>query len=434
MRDYVIIGSGMAGFGAVTYLNSIGIKPLVYEQRNYYGGHTASHTFPGGWTFDEGPHISFTKDKRIEKFLAKCVNGEFNEYPARVSNYWHGQWIKHPAQVHLHGLNPDLISNIISEIATLPSGSFENISTYEDWLFASFGETFSRNFPMKYTKKYHTTEAKNLSVDWIGNRIYRPSLKEVIKGALSHLVDDAHYITSFRYPKVGGFASYLKPMVDNCTLNLNHPVVKIKPKEKRIYFKNGSDQNYHKLISSMPLPELISIIEGVPNDIKRAAELLACSELVTVTLGVDRVDLMDAHWCYFYDEDIPFARLSTPHMQSGNNAPAGAGLLQAECYFSKKYKPFEVDINSCIEPVIEGLKSCGILKDYDKIIFKNAMYTRYANVIFDHDCASSVTLIHQYLDDLGINYCGRYGDWAYIWTDQSFISGENAAKKAFEAI
>ena len=27
-------------------------------------------------------------------------------------------------------------------------------------------------------------------------------------------------------------------------------------------------------------------------------------------------------------------------------------------------------------------------------------------------------------------YCGRYGDWGYMWTDESFISGERAAEKA----
>ena len=34
------------------------------------------------------------------------------------------------------------------------------------------------------------------------------------------------------------------------------------------------------------------------------------------------------------------------------------------------------------------------------------------------------------LDDLGIAYCGRYGDWGYMWTDESFISGERAAETA----
>ena len=38
--------------------------------------------------------------------------------------------------------------------------------------------------------------------------------------------------------------------------------------------------------------------------------------------------------------------------------------------------------------------------------------------------------MHGYLDEVGIGYCGRYGDWAYIWTDQAFVSGEKALERA----
>jgi len=41
---------------------------------------------------------------------------------------------------------------------------------------------------------------------------------------------------------------------------------------------------------------------------------------------------------------------------------------------------------------------------------------------------------HGYLDDIGIAYCGRYGDWGYLWTDESFKSGEAAADKALERL
>jgi hypothetical protein len=57
------------------------------------------------------------------------------------------------------------------------------------------------------------------------------------------------------------------------------------------------------------------------------------------------------------------------------------------------------------------------------------MHIRYANVIFDLESVPAVAAVHGYLDDIGIGYCGRYGDWAYIWTDQSFVSGENALQK-----
>ena len=38
--------------------------------------------------------------------------------------------------------------------------------------------------------------------------------------------------------------------------------------------------------------------------------------------------------------------------------------------------------------------------------------------------------VHGYLDDVGILYAGRYGEWGYLWTDQAFFSGERAARKA----
>lgn len=58
------------------------------------------------------------------------------------------------------------------------------------------------------------------------------------------------------------------------------------------------------------------------------------------------------------------------------------------------------------------------------------MLLPYANIIFDLDRAAALETVHGYLDDLGIAYCGRYGDWGYMWTDESFKSGELAAEKA----
>jgi hypothetical protein len=61
------------------------------------------------------------------------------------------------------------------------------------------------------------------------------------------------------------------------------------------------------------------------------------------------------------------------------------------------------------------------------------MFLRYANIIFDLERAKALKTVHGYLDDLGISYCGRYGDWGYMWTDESFISGEKAADRALSA-
>ena len=73
------------------------------------------------------------------------------------------------------------------------------------------------------------------------------------------------------------------------------------------------------------------------------------------------------------------------------------------------------------------------LHDEDRILFRGAMTVEYANVIFDLDRAKALETVHGYLDDIGIHYCGRDGDWGYMWTDESFISGERAAEAALSA-
>jgi protoporphyrinogen oxidase len=435
MKRLAILGTGMAGFGAAHAAHEAGVRPVMYDMHDHIGGHTASYEFPGGWTFDEGPHVSFTDNTRIQDLLAANIDGKYEAFATKVNNYWKGHWIKHPAQINLHGLPPDLVTKIMMEFVEISQRAEEpQIRNYEDWLRASFGNTFSETFPMEYTVKYHTTTAANMNTDWIGPRLYRPKLEEVFRGALQPKSDDVHYIAGFRYPTRGGFVSYLQPFRKIADIKLDHRVVKIDPKERVLHFANGAKADYDGVVSSIPLPELIPMIAGAPRDVVEAAERLACSEAVIVNLGIDRADLVDAHWSYFYDRDICFARLSTPHLQSPNNVPPGCGSLQAECYYSKKYRPLDRRPEDCIEPVIADLKRCGVLRETDRVLFRQAMHIPYANVIFDLESTASTALVHAYLNDIGIGYCGRYGDWAYIWTDQSFVSGENALQKVLSKI
>ena len=426
----VVIGSGMAGFGAATWLAAENRRPVVYDQNSYYGGHTASFRDAQGFLFDLGPHISFTKDERVQKFLADNVHGEYEALQVNLNNYWQGRWITHPVQMHLNALPADLIVEIVTDFVAEQQRGERPIKNYEDWLVASYGRKFAETFPMQYARKYHLTTAGNMSTDWLGPRMYRPSLAELLRGAVAPWKPDKHYISHFRYPKNGGFYSYLNPFSGAAELRLGQKVVAIDPKRGSVRFQGGEEVGFSGLVSSVPLPDLIPMIVGAPADVLAAANKLACSTCVLVNVGVDRADLSDAHMTYFYDDDICFTRLSFPHMLAASNVPAGCGSIQAEVYFSKKYRPLTVAPEECIAPVIDGLRKCGLLRESDKILTRHARLVEYANVIFDLDRMAAVETVHGYLDDVGIAYCGRYGDWAYMWTDESFISGERAAERA----
>jgi Protoporphyrinogen oxidase len=402
---------------------------VMYDKNAYYGGHTASFRYETGFLFDVGPHISFTKDTRIQEVFADSVEQQYETIQINLNNYWRGHWPLHPVQLHLHGMPEDLIVKVISDFVEERGAPERPIKNYADWLLASFGKTFAESFPMTYTRKYHTTTADNMSTDWLGPRIYRPSLEEVLRGAISASAPHVHYITHFRYPSAGGFMNYLNKFMPMGNIKLNHELVSIDPRKQELKFANGLVERYDGLVSSVPLPDIIRMIADAPKDVAAAAKKLSCSTCVLVNVGIDRADISNAHMTYFYDEDICFTRLGFPHMLSTRNAPEGAGSIQAEVYFSEKYKPFTGSPEDYIEPVIRDLKRVGLVKDNDRILSKKAMFLKYANIIFDLERAEALKTVHGYLDDVGIAYCGRYGDWGYMWTDESFISGEKAAEK-----
>jgi len=433
MPNIVVLGTGMAGFGAAYRLNRAGITPIMYDRNGYHGGHTTSFRYDTNFVFDQGPHISFTKDPRIQDLFADSVDQRYETVQINLNNYWRGYWPRHPVQLHLHGLPEEVVVKVIADFVEERQGPERLVRNYADWLLSSYGRTFAELFPMQYTQKYHQTSADNMTTDWLGPRMYRPSLEEVLRGAIAPSSPHVHYITHFRYPSEGGFISYLKKFVPLGNLKLSHELVSIDSRTRKLSFANGVVAHYDALISSVPLPDLIRMIQGTPHDVLDASRRLACSTCVLVNVGVNREDLSNAHMTYFYDEDICFTRLSFPHMLSATNAPKGTGSIQAEVYFSEKYKPFTGSPEDWVQPVISDLRRCGILRETDRILCSKAMLLRYANIIFDLDRSVALETVHSYLDDVGIAYCGRYGDWGYMWTDESFKSGERAAETALSS-
>jgi protoporphyrinogen oxidase len=272
-----------------------------------------------------------------------------------------------------------------------------------------------------------------MSTDWLGPRLYRPDLGEVLRGALEHEPLDVFYVDEFRYPSHGGFEAFMHGMFPKAEVHCNHEIVGIDPAHRRLRFADGSTTDYGELISSLPLPSLVPLIAGAPADVRDAASRLACSQCVVVNIGLNRPIESKAQWSYFYDEDIPFARVSYRTALSPHSTPPGCGALQAEIYFSDKYRPLRGTPEEQIEPAIDALIRCSLITDRSEILHKSATWLPFANVIFDHDRKPALGIIEPFLDDVGIASCGRFGLWGYTWTDAAFLSGEQAARRLVKA-
>ena len=147
--------------------------------------------------------------------------------------------------------------------------------------------------------------------------------------------------------------------------------------------------------------------------------------------GVDRSDLSESQMTYFYDEDICFTRLSFPHMLSATNVPPGCGSIQAEVYFSKKYRPLTQPPEIIDRAGRRDLPERGLLREDDKILTRHAASSN-ANVIFDLTArrAQDRPWLPRRCRHRLLRPLWRLG---YMWTDESFISGERAAEAALSA-
>lgn len=424
MEKIVILGAGIAGIGAGYYLKKQNKKSIIYEKNSSYGGLCDNFTV-SNFRFDKFIHLSFTSNQELRKLYDNKV--ESVEHIPNAYNYYKGYWLKHPAQNNLYPLNEEEKINILTSFLNRKDIKENKIENYEEWLRVQYGDYFSENFPMIYTRKYWGEEAKNLETKWIGNRMYKPTIDEIKRGMETEDTPITYYAKKMYYPKKNGFKAYLEPFAKELDIKLNHEVIKIDTKNKIIYFKNNHKIKYEKLISSLPLPEIIKLLENVPKKIINESKKLKWTSGYMVSIGLKNTKIPNYLWFYIYDEEIPFSRVYSPSLKSSNNCPKGCSSIQAEIYF-KNDSSTKINEEELLNRTIENLIKMNVIKE-ENIIVKDIKFEKYANIIFDFNIYEVRKEIRDYLNKIGIETIGRFGEWDYLWSDQSFLSYENQKGK-----
>ncbi len=418
----IVLGSGIAGISAGYHLEKAGESVVIYEKDNDWGGLCGNFTIDG-FRFDRFVHFSFAPDEYTADIFSK--SSEMFEHIPFPSNYYNGIWIRHPAQNNLAPLPADEKTDIIYDFVKRTEKPVEEIKDYGEWLRVQYGNYFAQNFPFKYTRKYWGVEPEELETKWVGQRMYTPDLKQVLNGAFETQDECFYYSKVMKYPKKGGFRSILNNCRKGLDIRFNKEVIKINPQEKTVTFKDGTITKYSRLISSLPLPEIVKMIDGIPEEVKEAGQKLMHTSGYMVSLGFKRPDVAKHLWFYIYDEDILPARVYSPNLKSADNVPEGCSSLQAEIFFSNKAKIPPAD--DVLKNTIEKLVKMGLFRE-EEIAVKDIRFEKYANVIFDKDIYKNRMIVLDYLNKIGIESIGRFGKWEYFWTHQAFDDGRKVGK------
>ena len=419
----IILGSGISGISAGYHLKKAGEDAVIFEKNNDWGGLCGNFTI-GGFRFDKFVHFSFAPDDYTRNIFEQ--SSPMYAHPSISYNYYNGFWLKHPAQNNLAPLPADEKVEIIKGFVNRKNKDFSEIENYEEWLRVQYGDYFAEHFPFKYTRKYWGVEPSELETKWVGNRMHSPDLDEVLRGAFEVQDKNFYYTNYMRYPKKGGFRSILNACRKGLDIRFNKEVIKIDTQNKQIIFKDGDKYTYTRLISSLPLPEIVNMLDNVPAEVKQAGANLKFTSGYMVSLGFNKPDIAKHLWFYIYDEDILPARVYSPSLKSPDNAPKGCCSLQAEIFFANSPGREEVKLklspDEILENTIESFISMGLFKKED-ILIKDIRFEKYANVIFDQDIYKNRQTVLDYLQTQGIQSIGRFGRWEYYWTHQAFASG-----------
>lgn len=435
MKRVAIIGAGISGISAAYHIqeqHKEKYKCIVFEKDSTYGGLCGGFyvdSSRGKFWFDNCVHLSFTSNEYVKQVF-ESNSKPFIHIP-NMNNYYKGLWIKHPAQNNLYPLDVQTKVNILKDMINNHNKK-DDLHTFQDWLKAQYGDCFTATFPSKYTRKYWTLEANELTCDWVssgaGNRLYTPNLDEILYGAMSDITPNTYYAKEQRYPQKGGYRSFFSKLANSVDIKYNHNLTNIDAKNKILYFDNHMQYHYDILISSLPLNLMPSLLNA-PRDILDSASKLEATSVAIISLGFNKDNIAKKLWFYVYDEDILFARVYSPSKKSIYNAPNGRSSLQAEVYFSR-FKPLDsmIDKNELLNHTIDSFVRMGICA-YDDIIASDVRIIKYGNVIFNKDIHKNKNEILNYLKLLEIHSIGRFGKWEYLWSDESFLSGKEVALK-----
>jgi UDP-galactopyranose mutase len=418
-----IIGAGLAGLSAAYHSDS---EYLLLEREDSPGGLSKSVEIKS-YIFDYAPHILFTKDPYVQQLWKDLLQNNMITQRRKAFIYMRDTFVEYPFEANLAPLPKEIIDDCIEGVKNKLDFKPQN---FREWILTTFGDGVAKHYMIPYNEKIWKYPLSKINTDWIEGRVPTPSIKDMKKGAAGQQEKNFGPNAFFHYPKFGGIGSLAESLSDKVKVSYNSEVTDLRITEDGVettFVKNDVEKRITsgKLLSSLPLPDLIGRIDDVPSDISKASSELIYNSLVCVNLGVNRPNIIDKHWLYFPEGDLVFNRISFPMNFSPYTTPEGKSSLLVEV----TYRDQIIEEEEVVSMVLNDLIDIDILDKQDNIEVCDSAVFEYAYVIYDLKHRENVTAIHKYLIENNIVPIGRFGEWEYYNMDKAILSGKDGIER-----
>ena len=167
------------------------------------------------------------------------MDGAWHEQPRDARVWVSGQLIAYPFQQHFEMLDD---TSIVEECRghQVDAAQVARSANFEEWILRRFGNGVARNFMMPYNRKLWARDLKDMSCEWVAERVAtatEPGPTTAATPRRRPLQSDSRVA----YPAHGGFGSIFVALAARCErIELGEEVVRIDLHNRNVHTSSGT--------------------------------------------------------------------------------------------------------------------------------------------------------------------------------------------------
>jgi protoporphyrinogen oxidase len=418
-----ILGGGLTGVTLARFLAGKGEEVVVLEGEPTIGGLCRSRQ-EEGFCFDTGgSHIIFSRDEEVLRFMQSVLQENRAERKRNTKIFYKGRFVKYPFENGLSGLPAEdryfCLYEFIKTLIASEKDELPPVKNFRDWIYATFGKGIAECYLIPYNTKIWNYPPERMSAHWVEGRVPRPPVEDIIRSAIGIETEGYTHQAVFSYPQEGGIEALVRaiaaPVIDRvtCSFQISHihksgAGWEISDGERTVYAE--------KLISTIPLQNLIPALEGVPEKVRQAVASLRYNSVCSVFIGIQG-KVPDISWLYVPSLEIGLMnRVSFPSNYSTGVVPEGCSSVLAEITYNEGDPLTGMSDNEIITHVIDSLKTLDLIRNED-VIYTGIARHRFAYVVYDIDYLANIKIVRQYCEEKSIDLVGRFARFEYLNMD-----------------
>ncbi|MEM0054513.1 MAG: FAD-dependent oxidoreductase [Nitrososphaeria archaeon] len=423
MVDVAVLGGGLAGVVFALEIKQIfpNVEIVVLEKSNILGGLLKSvsinnHVFDVG-----GSHVIFSRNKTLLERILSFLGGNFVIRQRCAKVLLGSTFVPYPLENGLYVLPPEERAEALIHFLEAWTSRDKDWmpKTFKDWIYGFFGKWIAEKYLIPYNEKIWKRPLDEIDVDWVHmpGRVPIPNWKDIVKSAIG--IPTVGYVEQsiFYYPKNGGIQTLFTSIAKKAEklgvkFVRNFTVSRIKKSDEGWVIND--EVRAERLISTIPLKELVNALDA-PEDVIKASEELDYNKVLVVGIALKK-DAPNQHWIYVPNSDVLFHRYAWISNYSPKNAPRGRATILAEVTLPPSKK---ANLEELTNKVVADFEKLDVFKR-DEVLFTNAWLHEYGYPIYKKGHKEKRETIIMWLNGKNIISAGRWGCWQYWNMDKVY--------------